>query len=210
MSSTSPDARRCTGSELAIGMLLSAMLVGCGARIPTAEEAMEEQLKAHPGLHRPGLTAKCAGRVTVDALPPKSDCKLFVVLHRPDHLDEAAHTRGKGYQLYVPCDTDGNFVFRSGVEPGKYVITFVELHPRDSRKSGGGGMLRGGVSPRQLLQPDELKNLYNDPDKNIKDPRFNLNLEFPGKDDYQFELTVAGKEAIENPGPNAIVGARGP
>ncbi len=38
-------------------------------------------------------------------------------------------------------------------------------------------MLRGGVTPRQFTQPDELKNLYNDPDKNIKDPSFNLNLD---------------------------------
>jgi hypothetical protein len=190
-------------------MLSSAMLIGCGARIPTPEEAMEEQLKANPGLHRPEPVAKCAGRVTVDAQPPRSDCTLFVVLHRPDHLDEAAHLRGKGYQLFVPCDTEGHFVFENGVEPGKYVITFVELHPRVSPKSGGGGarMLRGSVTPRQFTQPDELKNLYNDPDKNIKDPNFNLNLAFPGRDDYQFDLAVAGKEAIEKPGPNAIVGA---
>ena len=207
MSSTSPETHRCTGIVLATGMLLSAMLVGC-ARIPTPEQAMEAQLKANPGLHPPPPVAKCAGRVTVDGQPPKSDCTIFVVLHRPDHLDEAAHLRGKGYQLYVPCDSEGNFAFRNGVEPGKYVITFVELHPRSS-KAGGGRVLLGSMSPRFFSQPDELKNLYNDPDKNIKEPSFNLDLAFPGKDDYQFDLAVAGKELVENPGPNAIVGARG-
>jgi hypothetical protein len=192
-------------------MLFSAMLIGCGDRRPTAEEALKEQLKVNLGYNPPEAAAKCAGRVTVDSLPPKSDCTLFVLLHRPDHLDEAAHMRGKGYQLFVPCDTEGHFEFRNGVQPGKYVITFVELHPRGSPTARGGGrarMLHGSVSPRQYTQPDELKNLYNDPDKNIKDPRFNLNVELPGKDDYQFDLTVAGKEAIENPGPNAIAGAR--
>jgi hypothetical protein len=171
---------------------------------------MEEQLKVHPELHRPPPVTKCAGRVTVDGQPPKQDCKLFVTLHLPDHLEEAAHLKGKGYQLFTPCDGDGNFVFRNGVEPGQYVITFVELHPRgraQKSETGGPRMVRGGVSPRTFLQPDELKNLYNDPDKNIKDQNFNLNLAFPGRDDFQFELAVAGKEAVDKPGPNAIIGA---
>jgi hypothetical protein len=170
---------------------------------------MEEQLKAHPEFHRPPPVAKCAGRVTVDGQPPKQDCKIFVTLHRPDHLDEAAHLRGKGYQLFTPCDADGSFVFRNGVEPGQYVITFVELHARGGAQksdTGGARMVRGNNSPRGFQQPDELKNLYNDPNKNIKDPTFNLNLAFPGRDDFQFDLAVAGKEAVDKPGPNAIIG----
>jgi hypothetical protein len=169
---------------------------------------MEAQLKAHPGLHRPPTVAKCAGRVTVDGQPPKQDCKIFVTLHRPDHIDEAAHLKGKGYQLFATCDDDGKFVFANGVEPGQYVITFVELHARGGgQKSQGGGLraVRGSVSPRGFQPPDELKNLYNDPDKNIKDQAFILNLASPGRDDFQFDLAVAGKEAVDKPGPNAIV-----
>ncbi len=92
---------------------------------------MEEQLKANPGLHRPEPVAKCAGRVTVDAQPPRSDCTLFVVLHRPDHLDEAAHLRGKGYQLFVPCDTEGNFVFRKRRRTWK-ICDYVRRTPSQS------------------------------------------------------------------------------
>jgi hypothetical protein len=162
---------------------------------------MEEQLKGHHELRRPEPVAKCAGQVRVDGQPPQNECRLFVVLHRSGQLDEAAHTRGRGYQLYALCDAEGNFKFPNGVDPGQYVVSFVELHPTPGRLA-----VRG--SPMGFLQPDELKNLYNDPDKNAKEEAFNLNLTFPGKEDYHFDLAVAGKEGVTNPGSNAIVGRR--
>jgi hypothetical protein len=171
---------------------------------------MESQLNAHPQYHRPLPMAKCAGQVRVDGQPPQKDCKLFVILHRRDHLDEAVRARGAGYQLYATCDADGNFMFRNGLEPGAYVVTFVELHPRVARSSrnanGGSRPGRNTANPRGLMRPDELKNLYNDPDKNIKEANFNLDLAYPGKEDYHFDLTVAGQEAIATPGSNAIAG----
>jgi hypothetical protein len=169
---------------------------------------MEAQLMAHPQFHRPATAAQFAGQVTVDAQPPSKDCTLFVILHRPDHLDEAAHMRGKGYQLYARCDPEGNFKFRNGVEPGKYVLSFVELHSQVGKKSGGGfGVSHGGDgNPRDFLRPDELKNLYNDPDENVKEQAFNLNLAYPGTEDYHLDLAVAGKDGVDNPGANAIVG----
>ena len=67
--------------------------------------------------------------------------------------------------------------------------------------------MRNGFNPRVVhADPDELKNLYNDPDKNIQAANFNLNLAYPGKEDFQFDLAVAGKEAIATPGRNAIAG----
>jgi hypothetical protein len=47
---------------------------------------------------------------------------------------------------------------------------------------------------RVYRDPDGLKNLYNDPEKNKDIPEFMVDLAEPGRDDYQFNLTVAGKE----------------
>ena len=53
---------------------------------------------------------------------------------------------------------------------------------------------------------DELNNLYNDPDKNIKEGAFLLDVQLPGKDDYRFALAVAGKKPVLKAGPNAVTG----
>ena len=52
--------------------------------------------------------------------------------------------------------------------------------------------------------PDELKNLYNDPDKNAEIPEFKIDLKPPGIKDAHFNLTVEGKEPVTTPGPHAI------
>ena len=67
-------------------------------------------------------------------------------------------------------------------------MTFAELHPHGRR----------GFFP-----PDELKNLYNDPDKNSQNPDFKIELTPPGKTDYTFDLKVAGEQPPEKMGPNA-------
>ena len=90
---------------------------------------------------------------------------------------------------------------------GKWVVTFLELHEAPARgtsakKSSTGktasGLGGGGGSRNQrYMQPDELKNLYSDPDTNTKDQRFSLDLQPPGKEDYHFDLAVAGKTAAK-------------
>jgi hypothetical protein len=187
-------------------------VMGC-SHADTAEERYERALTEHPEFHRPDRLAMFAGRVTVDGQPPKSDCKLFVILNDPSHLDATAHQ--KAPKIFAVCSADGSFAFttndpRDGVVAGKYVVTFVELHqppkPKKTEKSGGlkARIVRGG--PNRFEKPDELKNLYNDPDKNAKIENLNLDLEPPGKSDYLFDLEVAAKEPVETPGPNAVVG----
>ena len=56
---------------------------------------------------------------------------------------------------------------------------------------------------------DGLKNLYNDPDKNAKEERFQINLTSPGKTDWTFDLAVAGKDPITTPGEHAVMADRG-
>jgi hypothetical protein len=55
--------------------------------------------------------------------------------------------------------------------------------------------------------PDLLNNLYNDPDKNVADPEFQITVSEPGKSDYHFNLGVAGKPSA-TPGPHAVTELR--
>jgi hypothetical protein len=156
--------------------------------------------------------AKFAGQITVDGKPPAKVGKLFVILTDPNHLDE--HARGTLPKLYAMCDADGRFAFgtydlknkNDGVVAGKYVVTFVLLHkfvPKNARAKGPSiSERRGGYEKYSL--PDDLKNLYSDPDRNAKSPAFLLNLQPPGMNDYQFDLGVAGKAPPPKPGSHAV------
>jgi hypothetical protein len=196
-------ARRALGIlslNLATGFILAT--AGCGGE--SAKQAIDRQIKENPQLKSANV-AQFAGQVTIDGQPPSQEVRLFVILNDPQHLDENAHLRAP--RLCAVCEDDGKFAFSTldkgdGVPAGKYVVTFVELHRPTAVKSSGGRM-RQGTGSRHFLGPDELKNLYNDPDKNQKEERFNLNLEPPGKADYVFDLAVAGKETAA-PGPNAV------
>ena len=148
--------------------------------------------------------AKLAGRVTVDGQPPAADTSLVVILNDPEHLDATAN--GKRPKLFIVCGGQGDFAVMA--KPGRYIVTFVELHqaenPRGARPVGRGLGPSGALSRGDLQPPDELKNLYNDPNKNAKEEKFKLDLKLPGQEGYQVDLAVAGKEPVETPGPNAV------
>jgi hypothetical protein len=57
---------------------------------------------------------------------------------------------------------------------------------------------------RKIGGPDMLKNLYNDPEKNLKDPDFVIDLQAPGITDKTFNLRVVGKDSPPVPGRYAI------
>jgi hypothetical protein len=197
-------ARRATDRlpvRFAAWLVFAASVAGCNGN-QSADQALERQIKDNPQLKRDNI-AKFAGKVTVDGQPPASDCKMFVILTNAQHLDENAHLRAPRH--YAFCDSDGKFAFGTydkadGVPVGKYVVTFAEFHIPAAR-----GMRRMvGVSGAHYTEPDELKNLYNDPDKNQADEKFNLDLQAPGKADYEFDLAVGSKEPAATPGPNAV------
>jgi hypothetical protein len=159
--------------------------------------------------------AKFAGRVTIDGKPPREGGKLFVFLTDPEHLDENA--RGTLPKLYTVCDADGRFAFgtydlknkNDGVVAGKYVVTFAQLrrfipkNPNAKAKTASAREKRPGGYEKYSL-PDDLQNLYSDPDRNAKSPTFRLDLQPPGKDDYQFDLAVAGKAPLPKAAPHAV------
>ena len=176
---------------------------GCGNE--SVQQAIDRQVKENPKYHVQAVS-RFAGRVTVDGQPPAKDLRLFVILNDPQHLDENAHRRAP--KLCAICDDDGKFAFGTyekadGVPPAAYVVTFALLHPPTAGSSRGGGRMRQATGPRHFNGPDELKNLYNDPDKNQKLDEFNIKLATPPKSDYNFDLAVTNKDPTQ-PGPNAV------
>jgi hypothetical protein len=160
---------------------------GCGSGTQTAEQALEQQFKDNPQVIRVDL-AKFAGTVTADGQPPAKGTVFLVILNDPKK--PTPKNRPRQYAVSTP---EGTFEFSTrlkgdGTLPGSYIVTFAQLHPHGRR----------GYFP-----PDELKNLYNDPEKNTQNPEFHIELAAPGKADYTFDLKVAGQEPVATPGPNA-------
>ena len=136
---------------------------------------------------------------------------LFVILNDPKHLDENAHRRAP--KLAAVCDDDGKFAssaptIRTTACDGNYIVTFVLLHA-PSVATAQRHRMRQATGSRHFNGPDELKNLYNDPEQNQKVDEFNIKLAAPGKSDYSFDLAAAGKEPAQ-PGPNAVTSVISP
>jgi hypothetical protein len=185
--------------SIAACLFLGAACPGCNES--QLDRAADEQAK-QIGFAKQSL-AKLAGRVTVDGQPPAGDTSLVVILNDPEHLDATAN--GKRPEVFTVCSGQGDFAIMT--KPGKYIVTFVELHqfePRGERPVGRGLGPSGPMTRGNLLPPDELKNLYNDPDKNAKEEKFKLDLNLPGQEDYQVDLALAGKDPVATPGPNAV------
>jgi hypothetical protein len=167
--------------------VLAIALPGC-TRQKTDKEAVDQWFKSNPEAKRFNI-GRFAGTVTIDGLPPekKSNSRLFILLNDPQHLEKLP-TR------YMEVAEDGRFSFMTylagdGVPVGKYVVEFAQLGlPR------GGTLRRGGGVASVYRGPDGLKNLYNDPEKNKDIKDFVVDVTEPGRDDYQFNLSVAGKE----------------
>lgn len=133
-----------------------------------------------------------AGKVLVDRLPAefKTPDERFVVVL----FDRAQPDLRVTDRPYATCNRQGEFSFTTytpndGVEPGEYVVAIAQLSKEKGRSFSG---------------PDRLQNLYNDPDKNEKEPEFTVKHASPGKSDYEFDLKLAGREPVSEPGPRAV------
>ena len=178
---------------IALCAVLASLGAGCGAT-SSANQALDEQLKAS-GSSRETL-ARFAGTVTVDGLPPVPGAKEAFAVILYDLKNPPSATQPPRFTY---CRKDGRFEFNTyergdGVPVGSYVVLFAQP------KVGGRGS--PGFKPS-----DSLKNLYNDPEKNGKVPEFKIDLTAPGRTDYAFDLSVAGKDSAE-PGPQAITQIR--
>jgi hypothetical protein len=184
-----------SAERLATFFAIALAFEGCGP--PTADQALEKAFKDNPNAERVEIV-KFEGSVAVDGQPPtKPGTKLFIILNDRQHPQDPK----KRPKLVGGCDDEGNFFFSTngahdGVESGSYVVTFVQLHHPKG--------LFGHRASSLYEQPDELQNLYNDPDKNAAFPEFNVEIKKPGGADWHFNLAVAGKDPVTTPGPHAI------
>jgi hypothetical protein len=124
-----------------------------------------------------------AGKLTIDGQSPGKEGTVILLLN--------GDVGGKAEPYYAYCRPDGSFEFQGGHSAGRFVITIAWLRERK------------GVEWAEFLGPDQLKNLYNDPDRNAKRPEFVIRHEAPGKTNYRFNLKVAGERPVQ-PGPNAV------
>jgi hypothetical protein len=186
-----PLAHRAPSNQWLVALFIFATaLQGCGGAQQTEQQQTEEFFKSNPKIAASRKeVAKFSGRVTVDGMAPAQGVTLFVVLNDPEHPTP-------GVKQFAACDAEGNFEFKTyesgdGVAIGKYVVEFVGLKAHKNRG-------RSRVTP--YVAPDALKNLYNDPEKNKDNPAFIIDVKAPGRTDYEFDLKVADKEAVVNPG----------
>jgi hypothetical protein len=187
-------APACSFACLTALFLAVAALEGCGSQAGREEHAVDDYFKASGAKREP--VAKVSGHLSVDGQPPASDGRLYVILNDPQHLVVADKEQPKHF---ARCDEEGNFTFTTyvtgdGVPYGKYVVTFLGLH----RPRGGHVGRRAGFK-QDFVGPDDLKNLYSDPEKNQTDQTFQINVEPPGRSDYDFNLSVATKDPVPTP-----------
>jgi hypothetical protein len=178
-------------SAVLVGLVLLALSgTGC-TRTQSADQAIAKAYETTGGSRQE--VAKVAGTVTIDGLPPGDTGPSRTIVMLYDPRDPKA---SKKAPMYAVCDDEGRFAFTSygkgdGVPSGSYIVLFAQL-----RMSTWGQM---GYNP-----PDALKNKYNDPDQNEKIAEFKIEVAPPGKTDYQFDLKMAGQDALASPGPNTI------
>jgi hypothetical protein len=180
------------GSSRSLAIVACAIFAtfGCGK---SDNQASLDALLKEAGDNRASLYP-LAGRVTIDGRPAHyvKPQRLVMMLYDPTRPDLPSFKR--------PCkdvSPEGTFAFGTytkgdGLQPGKFIVAFAVLE----------------VTNRGLLGPDQLQNLYNDPEKNSANPEFRINHQAPGKEDYVFDLKVTGKQGPPVPGPNALTEVR--
>jgi len=166
--------------------LIFVLSLGCEGRQSTAQR-LEEAYKS-AGMD-PVKAYPLGGKITVDNEPPdaKSEtARLVAIAYDAAKPDVKAKSNARAF-----VRPDGSFELPP-LPPGKYVMLFAQL----------------GYNPRVgFLGPDGLKNLYNDPDVNLKKPEFVVEHQAPGRTDYTFNLSLAGETPPAAPGPKAFVGS---
>jgi hypothetical protein len=170
------------------------LAAGCGGT-SSANEALDQQLQTSNATRE--VVARFAGRVTIDGLPPTPGPReaTVVILYDPKNPPGPGRPPRFAY-----CGKEGRFEFHTylrgdGAPVGSYFVLFAQP------KIGGRG--NPGFKP-----PDALKNLYNDPEKNALISEFKIDHTAPGRTDYAFDLSVAGKDPNSQPGPQAVTEIR--
>jgi hypothetical protein len=198
-------ACRCHATSALLALFVAAAFAGCSTK-SSEQQAVDEFFKNNPKSQREQV-ATFKGRVSVDGMaPPKDRARLFVILNDPQKFEKPGTEGPK--RLFTSCDDKGEFEFTTyakgdGVPCGKYVLTFAQLRRPSRNGARGAGLI-------QVFEgPDELKNLYNDPQKNQKEQEFVVDIQPPGRTDYEANLQIAGKDPVTTPSEYAVTRVRG-
>ncbi|HEV8067049.1 MAG TPA: hypothetical protein VGP76_04880 [Planctomycetaceae bacterium] len=166
-------------------MLAMLLVVGCSSG-QSPNQAIDKALE-NAGQKREAVYP-LAGTVTVDGMPPDLAEGEWIVMM----LKDPANPQADG--LFRPISRSGEFAFGTfakddGVKAGTYIATFSKLKRGQHKEYPG---------------PDQFLNLYDDPDRNLKEyPELKIDHQPPGKKDYVFDLKIAGREGAAA-GPNAV------
>jgi len=183
--------RAIRGSSVLALLLVAVLLVtvllvaGCSSG-QTTNQAIDMAL-ANAGKTRSAV-CPLAGKITVDGMPPDLAEAEWIVMM----LKDPANPKAEGRIAVI--SRSGEFAFKTfgaddGVKAGTYIATFTKLK-------------RG--QHKQYPGPDQFLNLYDDPDRNLKEyPELKIDHQPPGKKNYVFDLKIAGREAVAA-GPNAV------
>jgi hypothetical protein len=181
----------------------AAGMAGCSGG-PTPQQQLDEAFKDSKAKRLEVVPFQ--GTVTIDGQHPADNVFLCVVL-----MDAEKYKDPKVEKWMARVDNGGHFSFMTylsddGVPVGKYVACFVD--PTDPPKANRTGNAAGSGIYGASHGDDKLKNLYNDPEVNLKKPEFVIDVRSPGITNQTFDLQVAGKEAPPAPGQYAVVKVR--
>jgi hypothetical protein len=161
------------------------VVAGCSSG-QTANQAIDKALES-AGQKREAVYP-LAGKITVDGLPPDLAEREWIVMM----LKDPANPKANGPYRLISRSGEfafGTFAKDDGVKAGTYIATFTRLKRGQQKEYPG---------------PDLFQNLYDDPDRNLKDyPELTIKHQSPGKKNYEFDLKIAGREAAAA-GPNAV------
>jgi hypothetical protein len=191
---------------LALVLLVAPVIAGCsGGR--SAEDQLDAAFQNNPNAQRLEV-AKFAGTVTIDNQAPGDEYKgLHIIL-----VDADKYKDSNPPQWDAAVNSEGHFSFMTylkddGAPVGKYVVLFVDPRSKSNNKAAAN---LSRTASRSSAGADALKNLYNDPEVNVKDPQFVLDLQQPGTTNKTFDLKIAGKDGPPTPGNRAVTSVRTP
>jgi hypothetical protein len=197
-------AARLFSRHLLVVACLAAAVPGCSGK-PTPEQELDATFANNPKATRLKV-AKFEGRVTIDNQPPGDEYSLLhITLMDAEKFKDSTVRR---WQARV--DKDGSFSFMTylkhdGVPVGKYVAVFIDPSEEPKRKTANGlGTGMGSPLTGSRWGVDRLKNLYNDPEVNLKNPDFVVEVKEPGITNQTFNLAVVGKDGPPAPGQYAV------
>ena len=166
-------------------VLAMLLVVGCSSG-QSPNQAIDKALE-NAGQKREAVYP-LAGTVTVDGMPPDLAEGEWIVMM----LKDPANLQADGVFRLISRSGEfafGTFAKDDGVKAGTYIATFSKLKRGQHKEYPG---------------PDQFLNLYDDPDRNLKEyPELKIDHQPPGKKDYVFDLKIAGREAAAA-GPNAV------